>query len=489
MFDEPGRFITYIYAYNKNGSRSCCGHAVNDAENNYKISFSVNLNKPEIVDFVPKNYLSETVLFSFFSYTRKGNRIITDENSVITAALKDGFLRSDINVKDFNDGFFLTDGKLLLMSDYSDKSPSKDIIAELVSKITPITGIHEGIDTVKTVVSSENTSGLQTAHNISTKTPDKAKTTYTVLENSAPVNSENASIPAAASEPSSAVSYVASKDAGTPAAASEPSSPISYVASKDVSTPAAASEVSSSVSYVASKNASTPAAASEPSSLVSYVASKDASTPAAAAETSSPVNYVASKDVSTPAAASDTSALYKTDTIRPSQSNSTLTVQNQEDVLYPTGTSKNTVYEIQKAAAALQNIMSGKIPDLQHKQLEDNPQARYLLNNGIRYYPFKDGEFSECVRIKPQDIGKLPMDLWHLGNNSFLMHSFHLHKHLLFAKRINRMKREYLIMLPGTYCMREKQMANMYGFRQFKTVMCTEPKNGDFGYWYILLNL
>lgn len=119
---------------------------------------------------------------------------------------------------------------------------------------------------------------------------------------------------------------------------------------------------------------------------------------------------------------------------------------------------------------------------------QDAKEAREILDNNERMHPFQDGEIAECVKIEPKDIGKLPVEFWVLGNNSFLLHSYCNYKYLLFAKRMNRIKCEYLLMVPGVYQHREKVMAKMFGFEHFKCVRCREQRVGEFGYWYMSIS-
>ena len=100
-------------------------------------------------------------------------------------------------------------------------------------------------------------------------------------------------------------------------------------------------------------------------------------------------------------------------------------------------------------------------------------------------YPFEDDEMTDCVRIEPQDIGRLPMESWILANNSFLLHSYYSYRHLLLARRKHGSSFEYVICAPGICQNREQFMAAMFGFSDFKPARNVEDKNGEFGYWYM----
>jgi hypothetical protein len=127
---------------------------------------------------------------------------------------------------------------------------------------------------------------------------------------------------------------------------------------------------------------------------------------------------------------------------------------------------------------------------IQRTDFEDHPLAKRIYNGFPRMFPFEDNEIAWCVRIEPQDIGMLPMETWILGNNSFLLHGYYSYRHLIFARMNYKNGYFYIIGVPGIYHNREKFMARMFGFENFKCVKNRERKTGEFGYWYIpvLLN-
>lgn len=105
-------------------------------------------------------------------------------------------------------------------------------------------------------------------------------------------------------------------------------------------------------------------------------------------------------------------------------------------------------------------------------------------------YPFEDDEIIECVKLEPQDIGIFPMEKWVLANNSFLLHGYYTYRHLIFAKLRGENETEmYILGVPGLYRDRERFMAGMFGFDKFKGVRGTQRDYGEFGYWYMNMNL
>ncbi|WP_455714625.1 DUF6128 domain-containing protein [Anaerosporobacter sp.] len=115
--------------------------------------------------------------------------------------------------------------------------------------------------------------------------------------------------------------------------------------------------------------------------------------------------------------------------------------------------------------------------------------AERILQKYPAINPFEDDEILACVRIEPGDIGLFPIENWVLGNNSFLLHGYYNFRHLIFAKKKAIDGEEYILGIPGIYQNREKFMAKMFGFTQFKCAKNVEQKTGEFGYWYIKVNM
>lgn len=94
----------------------------------------------------------------------------------------------------------------------------------------------------------------------------------------------------------------------------------------------------------------------------------------------------------------------------------------------------------------------------------------------------------QLVRIQPQDIGTLPINYWHFGSNSFLIHGFYQFQYLIFGKKLNStQKDQYLIGVPSLYTEQESEMASQFGFKHFIPMKPTHVQNGTFGYWIALL--
>ena len=117
----------------------------------------------------------------------------------------------------------------------------------------------------------------------------------------------------------------------------------------------------------------------------------------------------------------------------------------------------------------------------------ENPMAARIFSSFPRIYPFEDNEIKRCVKVEPKDIGALPSDTWILSNNSFLLHGYYCYHHLIFAEISDPYGSRYILGVPGIYHNRERFMARMFGFECFKSIRRRELKQGDFGYWYLVV--
>lgn len=122
------------------------------------------------------------------------------------------------------------------------------------------------------------------------------------------------------------------------------------------------------------------------------------------------------------------------------------------------------------------------------KSTQDKEQQRTwregerILSEFQPMCPFFDQQVQSSVRIEPKDIGAFPMEYWYLANNSFLLHGYYCYRHLLFMKLEEEKENIYAIGVPGNSHYRERFMANMFGFEDFKPVQ--KKENAGFGYWW-----
>lgn len=99
----------------------------------------------------------------------------------------------------------------------------------------------------------------------------------------------------------------------------------------------------------------------------------------------------------------------------------------------------------------------------------------------------KVGKVCEAVRIRPNDIGRLPRNNWILAHNSFLQNAYnHYHQLILFRVENREMdtqpENRWFIGLPGDNSEQETLVAEVFGFKKY--LKC---KNGGFWYTEIML--
>ncbi|MBA4689070.1 MAG: hypothetical protein H2184_18240 [Candidatus Galacturonibacter soehngenii] len=125
-----------------------------------------------------------------------------------------------------------------------------------------------------------------------------------------------------------------------------------------------------------------------------------------------------------------------------------------------------------------------KIPEFEPEpkiELEVNLNENW--NKLIQQYkslnPFSDQDI-ECIRIELKDLKILPKSQWGLSSNSFVLHGFYNYQYLI----LGRIKERFIIGVPGIYCNKEKLVAGLFGFNDFRPAQVSEYKTGRFGYWY-----
>ncbi len=122
--------------------------------------------------------------------------------------------------------------------------------------------------------------------------------------------------------------------------------------------------------------------------------------------------------------------------------------------------------------------------DISGRYVQPSQKWENLKNTFPGIVPFEDKETIECIRIEPKDLVQLPKEEWILGNNSFLLHGYYYYRYLLLGKMKKGGETFYVLGIPGIYDNREKMMAVMFGFPNFKPAKKIESKIGQFGFWY-----
>ena len=98
--------------------------------------------------------------------------------------------------------------------------------------------------------------------------------------------------------------------------------------------------------------------------------------------------------------------------------------------------------------------------------------------------PFGERYPGQCVRIEPQDVGCLPMRMWSLSGNPFLMQGYFQYRHLIFME----WEKGYVIGVPGIYSNMMQSKAENAGFREFIAICGQKNCRGAFGYWLMPLD-
>lgn len=102
--------------------------------------------------------------------------------------------------------------------------------------------------------------------------------------------------------------------------------------------------------------------------------------------------------------------------------------------------------------------------------------ARY-----VHFQPVQDEKIEDAIRIQPSDLKILWQKGLRQGSNSFLMHGYYQHQHLLIGKS---KEGGYILGIPGFYG--EKNMAEMFGFPEFRKAKAEQKMGTEeqtFGYW------
>lgn len=115
----------------------------------------------------------------------------------------------------------------------------------------------------------------------------------------------------------------------------------------------------------------------------------------------------------------------------------------------------------------------------------DKDFGERILSTFPIMYPFVSGIIEKSVRIELKDIGCLPIKMWVLANNAFLLHGYCSYRHIIFAK-INicdNCGTQYAIGSPGVYNEYDEKVAKQHGFIYFQPIGDVKDMRGAFGYW------
>lgn len=140
---------------------------------------------------------------------------------------------------------------------------------------------------------------------------------------------------------------------------------------------------------------------------------------------------------------------------------------------------ENPPQEIQPQiqAASLENTSQPTVEPYQQELFDRYPQV----------HPFFDDEIHNCIQLSPADINDLQQYSLYIGNNPFINHSEQTYHHILLGKMDHLKANEFVLAIPGIYDEKERFLAAMFGFPNFKPAQSKVIQPGQFGYWYRIL--
>ncbi|MDO5401899.1 MAG: DUF6128 domain-containing protein [Eubacteriales bacterium] len=161
---------------------------------------------------------------------------------------------------------------------------------------------------------------------------------------------------------------------------------------------------------------------------------------------------------------------------------------------------KNLTEEIKdEASDAAAEVEAAEVKDTDIKDIEANDTdvigletvqvkentLQWLINQGDLIDAFDDDDMYDCVEVSPEQLKKALGGAGVIDGNSFMMHGYYRFHHLLIGRVCeNDNNTKYFIGIPGIYCNRERYMASVFGFGNFKKSHRSDYTNPYFGYWY-----
>lgn len=127
-----------------------------------------------------------------------------------------------------------------------------------------------------------------------------------------------------------------------------------------------------------------------------------------------------------------------------------------------------------------ENIQEKNLQKEEIQEVNLNENWNIFLTQFKRIYPFSDKDEIQCIRIELKDLKILPKSQWILSSNSFVLHGYYNYQYLVLGK----VNDQFILGIPGVYCNKEKLVAGLFGFNDFKPAQVSEHKMGRFGYWY-----
>ncbi|MBU9743557.1 hypothetical protein KTH81_06945 [Lachnospiraceae bacterium ASD3451] len=274
-------------------------------------------------------------------------------------------------------------------------------------------------------------------------------------------------------------------ESGIPYAGVETPSPIADIQSPEAGMPSSKPEIPSFEAGMPSAGMEKPSAGIEMPGPGAEIPSSGTNIPTATPErpaaapmlTSAPSPYEASPDTTESA-----STAYEAPTANETPASYEAPTANETPASYETPTANKTPTSYEAPTADTEPPRPGC--DISDRYIQPSQKWENLKSTFPVIVPFEDKETIECIRIEPKDLVQLPKEEWILGNNSFLLHGYYYYRYLLLGKMKKDGETFYVLGIPGIYDNREKMMAVMFGFPNFKPAKKIESKIGQFGFWY-----
>lgn len=160
-----------------------------------------------------------------------------------------------------------------------------------------------------------------------------------------------------------------------------------------------------------------------------------------------------------------------------SQEEKTIDNSTDEDLL-----GANTFYKNDAGKKKDTNISKR---DVEYRRALGNSIIEKLFKEADKVDAFEDDYLYDCIDVTPEMLKKAEVLDDDSGSNSFLLHGYYNFRHILFGRvSENANNTHYFIGIPGMYCNRERFMASMFGFNNFRKSHRSDFSNPYFGYWY-----
>lgn len=137
-------------------------------------------------------------------------------------------------------------------------------------------------------------------------------------------------------------------------------------------------------------------------------------------------------------------------------------------------------------AAPKKIIEAAQVPE----EVKEEDELTAMINSKQKIDAFEDDVMYDCVEIDIMELKRLPISSADLERNTFVLHSYYNYHHLLFGRVENKNGIDkYFLGVPGTYGNRERFVAMMYGFENFRKSHRSGYEKEYFGYWYTLMSV